>query len=335
MLPARAIVLPSMKGLEMPATAPEEERLFDEAADLIIRLQNDPENPVTIEMVQQWRCRSPAHELAWAEIAEIHGMAGKILRDQRNLHTRRKLGLTRRNLMIGAGVGGGAYVASKLVIPDFLIAARADHLTRTAEVRPVSLDDGTIATLGPDSALALAYSVTERRAVLLSGMCYFEVPEDRRPFCVEVGPSVAVSTGAAFDLSYDAGFLTVSARRGRVELRSAGEASQHSETIDAGQWLTRQAERTAIKRGTRDLSQIASWRNGLIVAEHETVSAVVARIARWQPGRTLVLDSALGERSVSGVYDIRQPIAALEAVVHPFRGKIRRISTFVTIVSSV
>lgn len=320
----------------MSAPAPEEDRLFEEAADLIIRLQNDPDNPVSIEMVQQWRARSPAHEQAWAEVAEIHGMAGKILKDQRVAERREKLGLTRRNLMIGAGIGLGAYAAGKLVVPDLLIAARADHLTRTAEIRPVSLADGTMATLGPDSAFALAYTDAERRVELLAGMCYFEVPEDARPFRVAAGGAIATATAGAFDVSSDAGFLTLSVNRGRVDLSApAAPLPAARETIDAGNWLTVEAGAVRVERGVREPSQIASWREGLIVAERETVSAVVARIARWQPGRTVMLDGALGARRVNGVYDIRQPVAALEAVVHPFGGKVRQLPGYLTVVSPV
>ncbi|MGE0629087.1 MAG: FecR domain-containing protein [Hyphomicrobiaceae bacterium] len=318
----------------MPETAPDEDRLFEEATDLIIRLQNDPENAISLQMVQEWRARSPLHEQVWAEVAEIHGMAGKVLKDQRSADRRTRLGLTRRNLVIGAGLGIGAYAAGRLVIPELVIAARADHLTRTAEIRPVALADGTMATLGPDSALALSYSGTERRVELLTGMCYFEVSKDRRPFRVASDAMVATALGTAFDVSSDAGYLTVSVNEGQVDLHLPGTSPAAGEKIDAGNWLTVGTAASTVERGTRDPGQVASWRHGLIVAERETVSAVVARIARWQTGRTMLIDGALGARRVNGVYDTRHPVSALEAVVHPFGGKVRQISAYVTVVSS-
>ena len=47
----------------------EERRLFREAADIAIRLQNDPGNPVAIETARAWVERGPAHAAAWAKVA--------------------------------------------------------------------------------------------------------------------------------------------------------------------------------------------------------------------------------------------------------------------------
>jgi transmembrane sensor len=37
-------------------------RLLNEAIVLVIRLQNDPENPVSIEMTRSWRTHGMKHE---------------------------------------------------------------------------------------------------------------------------------------------------------------------------------------------------------------------------------------------------------------------------------
>ena len=42
--------------------APDLDRLLDEAIDLVIRLQNDPDNPVALEMIRAWRARGAVHE---------------------------------------------------------------------------------------------------------------------------------------------------------------------------------------------------------------------------------------------------------------------------------
>jgi transmembrane sensor len=60
----------------MSGAGPDQNRLTDEAIDLVIRLQNDPGNPVAIEMVRAWRARSPEHERIWARVTKVHGAAG-------------------------------------------------------------------------------------------------------------------------------------------------------------------------------------------------------------------------------------------------------------------
>ncbi|MPZ38692.1 MAG: DUF4880 domain-containing protein [Rhizobiales bacterium] len=320
----------------MAQTPPDEDLLFEEAMTLVIRLQNDPGNPITIEMVQQWRARSPDHETAWAEAAEIHGMAGKVLKDRRAVEQRAKLGLTRRNLVIGAGIGIGALAAGQFVIPPLLLAARADHITRTAEIRSVRLPDSSVATMGPESAIALAYSDSVRRIGLLSGMSYFDVVSDgRRLFQVATDSVVATASGGSFDVSNDGGYTTVSVNQGQMDIRASDTHRPVGETLEAGQWLSVREGTHAINRGSRDPAQVGAWREGMIVAESEAVSAVLARIARWQRGRLITLDPTLGSRRVSGVYDLARPMAALEAVVHPFGGTVRQISPFLTVISPI
>ncbi|RAI44134.1 FecR/PupR family sigma factor regulator, partial [Rhodoplanes roseus] len=63
----------------MSDTTPESNRLLDEAIDLMIRLHNDPDNPVAIEMVRAWRARGPEHERIWTLVSGAHGATGQIL----------------------------------------------------------------------------------------------------------------------------------------------------------------------------------------------------------------------------------------------------------------
>lgn len=60
----------------------DERRLFREAADLAIRLQNDPSNAISVDMVRNWVARGPLHAATWARVMEIHGMTGDILAGQ-------------------------------------------------------------------------------------------------------------------------------------------------------------------------------------------------------------------------------------------------------------
>jgi transmembrane sensor len=313
---------------------PEERRLFREAADLAIRLQNDPVNPVSIEMVRAWVARSPKHEATWARVAEIHGMTGKILTERRKAAEGSRL--TRRSLVIGGVAGLGAIAAGAWAVPEAVLYARADHVTSTAEIRRIVLVDGSAMTLGPDSAVAIAYTNDRRDIELLAGMAYFEVVSDAaRPFSVLSGPLSAKALGTAFDVSNDAGFISVSVDHGVVEAKAPVSGLSVGERLNAREWITLDPSSHNLTRGTREAFEIAAWRTGMIVAEKETVSAMVAKIARWQPGSVVVADPFLGSRVVSGVYDLRDPIRALEAVVRPFGAKVREIAPYVTVISPV
>jgi transmembrane sensor len=314
----------------------EERRLFREAADLAIRLQNDAGNPVSGDMLRAWISRSPAHEAAWAKVAAIHGMTGKILNDRKRAAQRESLGLTRRNLMIGGAIGLGAMAAGSPFLPGVLVKARADVITATAELKRVPLPDGSMVTMGPDSAIGFHFSYDRRNIDLLSGMAYFEVMKDpARPFAVHAGALSVTALGTAFDLSSDAGVVSVSVDHGLVEARAPGLSPSGAERLGEGQWLSFDLSSHSVNRGAREPFQIAAWRTGMIVAEKETVSALVARISRWQEGQVVIADPFLGSRLVSGVFDLGDPLRALNAVVRPFGARVRKITPFVTVISAV
>lgn len=305
-----------------------------EAIDLVIRLQNDPDNPVSIEMVRTWRARGPDQEKMWARVARVHGATGKVLTAQRRAKRRERLGLTRRNLMIGGAVGLGTAVAGYGFLPDLMVLARADYRTGTAEKRRIILPDNSIATLGPDSALALDFGAGRRQVELLAGMAYFEVARNPRiSFAVNVESLTVTALGTAFDVSSDAGILSVSVDEGMVEARASDSMASTGTRLTVSEWMTFDPTSDRIDRGTRESGQVASWRDNLVVAEREQISALVARIGRWLPGRIVMADPFIGTERVSGIFDLNDPVRALQAVVHPAGARVRQISSLLTVIS--
>jgi transmembrane sensor len=314
----------------MSKASPDEDKLFDEAVDLMIRLQNDPENNVAIETIRRWCQRGPDYERAWSEASEIGGMAGAVMTGQR----RDEPSLSRRKFVIGAPIvigalAGGSYMAGGVFGP------RPDFTSATAELRNLTLADGSLATLGPDSAIALDITGQRRELSLLSGMAYLDVAEvESRPFVVRASGLAAFSRNGAFDVSEDADFVTISVDHGSVTARGSSPAFGPEVQLEAGQWM-RFDGRNSIDRGTREAGQIAAWRDGLIVAEKEPISAVIARIARWREGQVVVVSTWLGAQRISGVFDLQDPVVALEAVVQPYGGKVREVSSMLAIVSLI
>ena len=156
-----------------------------------------------------------------------------------------------------------------------------------------------------------------------------------RPFRVQAADLSVNAPDAAFDISLDAGWRSVSVERGAVELSAGGTALAGGERLVAGNWLTLDEPGLNAERGARKPEEIASWRAARIVVEQESVAALVAKIARWQAGRVLIADATLGQRRVSGVYDLSNPASALEAVVLPYGGRVRQISPWLTVISAI
>lgn len=315
----------------MTQPPPGDGKLFVEALDLCIHLQNDPANPIVRELVQRWRALDPAREAVWAEVVEIHGMAGKVITD-RHRAIRARAATTRRNVMLGAAGLVAAGLGAALG-PRAVTRLRADQVTATGEIRDVQLADGTMAMLGPDSAMRSDFTADRRRVELLSGMAYFAVTKDAdRPFQGIVGDLSATVLGTAFEIGGDAGYLTVAVERGEIEIAIPRVTA---ERLGAGAWLAWDSETGRIARGERNPGQVAAWRSGIIIADGEPLSSVIARIYRWQTGRVVIAEPDFGARPVSGVFDVRNPILALEAVLQPHGGKLHRISPWLSVVSTI
>lgn len=321
----------------MKPSTPDDDALFLEAMDLVIRLQNDADNAVSADLARRWRQRSPDHERAWRHATDMHCLAGQAVASRRAKMGRvPALGLSRRTVLFGAGSAMAAAAIGAVYVPPMILRARADFVTETAEVRNVPLPDGSMATLGPDSAIRLQFSDRQRNVELLTGSAFFEVAKDAdRPFRATSNGFAATALGTAFDLSDDDGVLSLSVEHGRVEARMPDTPLAAGLELIDGDWLRFEAVSQGLEQGTRATDEIAAWRRGLVVADREKISAVVTRIRRWHPGRIVFADPSLGSRRISGLFDLSKPLPALAAVVEPYGGKVRQVSPWLTVISPI
>ncbi|MBD9388534.1 FecR domain-containing protein [Agrobacterium sp. AGB01] len=302
----------------------DQDQLFDEAVDLIIRLQNNPDNPVALDGAQKWCLRSPYHAAAWAEAAEIYGMTGQIL-NGRQTAKQSSHAVSRRTLLLGGLIGAGilgGYVAPRVM------GAKPDYKTTTAEVRHLTLADNSTVTLGPNSGITVEMTDQVRRIGLLDGMAFFDVTHDpARPFEVKSGDTYTKVLGTSFDVSLVDDLTAVSVVHGRVAVHDNALPGRELQITD-GEWIKIATGKTTYSRGQRNPDQMAAWRQGLIVAEDEPLSDVVARVSRWHRGRVVLASPSLSRQRISGVFDLSNPLLALEAIVHPYGGKVREISPY-------
>lgn len=306
----------------MPPAPPDDEetRLFGEAVTLAIRLQGADGRESALAALEAWRRRSPLHARIWAEVAEIQGMAGQVMGQAPPPAVSRRtlLGLGLGAAALGAGFG-----------PGLVMQARADHATGTAEIREVLLPDGSRLTLGPGSAVAQTFGGGLRRLRLLQGMIYCDtapVPA-LPPMELLAGPVVLTTAAAAISLSTEGGSLSIALDRGHADLGGT--------PLAAGDSLHIEAPGAPATRSRLPPGEAAGWRGGLIVARDEALGTMVARIARWLPGRVVLATPALARRRVAGVFDMRAPLVALAAAVGPHGGRVRQVTPLLTLVTTI
>lgn len=319
----------------MNHSKPDDKALFLEAMDLLIRLQNDPDNRISQELIHRWRQRDPTHERIWQEVVGLHALAGKAIVNRRKQVAPSGL-VSRRRVMLGVGGSLAAAAMGAVYIPSLVLRSQADFITTTAEMKSVNLPDGSVATLGPDSAIKLDFSPERRGVELLAGMAFFKVAVDSaRPFRASKDALAATALGTAFDIREDAGILSVSVDHGLVEARMPASPIMNGVRLAEGEWIRFDESTRQFEQGKIETSQVAAWRRGMIVADRDKIGSVVAQIARWQSGKIVFADQSLASRRISGLFDLNKPLLALEAVVEPYGGKVRQISPWLTVISPI
>ncbi len=215
-------------------------------------------------------------------------------------------------------------------LPGLVLRLQADCATGAGEWRQVHLADGSTVDLGPDSAI----DIGERRVRLLSGRAYFDVMHDpARPFQVEAGPMRVTDLGTGFDVRLEPDGVAVAVKHGLVRIDDPDAAPPVSERLDPGEWIqvSRGGQTT---RGDEPVEQVAAWREGRLIARDQPVSEVVDALRPYFPGLILVTGSALAGRHVTGVYDLRDPAEALQALAAAHGGVVHRISPWLLVLSA-
>lgn len=246
---------------------------------------------------------------------------------------RRRRGLVSRR-QVTLGLGALALLgAGTLAGPRLRLGWRADILTGVAEMRPVRLADGNLLSVGPDSAIAVALSHSERRITLFEGMVMCDVAKDAtRPFVVATAGLTATALNTRFEVTRNGSLSATGVEEGQVRVAIDGQPAEDA-PLGAGDRLSVETETGKVRRGRDAPTRVAAWRQNLLIADQQEGGNVVAQIARWRKGRVLIADAGLASSPVSGLFDLSDTDAALEAVVKPYEGKVRHLSPWLTIVS--
>jgi transmembrane sensor len=325
----------------------EASRLADEAAEWLIALSENGEDPGLTAAFETWRSKSPRHGRAWDETVAAYALFGKVAprhedawRHRPAAGDRRLAGIARSGTPAGrrrpsfrrgrAGatvLWAAALCLALLVGPGIVTRLTADYVTATAEVRRVALADGSKAWLAPETIMRLDFTDGARRVTLERGEAFFDVVHDpARPFQVSAAGARTTVLGTAFDVRIAGPGVAVAVRRGHVRVDYRGALA--SADLGAGQSVAL-APGAAPVSGRVDTSDVAAWVDGELVAHDLPVRDVVAALRPYHPGLILIRDERLAAMTVTGIYDLRKPESVLRAVADVHGARIRRLTPWV------
>lgn len=190
--------------------------------------------------------------------------------------------------------------------------------TRLAERRELTLADGSVVQLAPDSSLRIRLEPRLRRIVLSRGEAFFRVARDaRRPFVVETGYASVRATGTAFAVERRGEAAVVTVTEGSVSVRRTRPAlNPYADAIPAGTpaYAVAAGEQLVAPRAGAftaahvvDTTRELAWTVGHLIFDHDRVQDAADRFNRYNRTQIRIADEAIGSLRVSGVFDTSDP----------------------------
>ncbi len=325
----------SVYGVSRPMTSSDDpipDPVLDQAAAWALRLREAPGDAGVQGGLAAWLEESETHRQAWRLTQKAWHATGQVMpafaHEWQTPARPRPASPRRRHKAIRYAVLAVAACLVLLVaMPSIRLHLTADHRTDVAEMREVRLQDGSVVTLAPDSAISVALEATRRDVLLLKGEAFFDVePDRRRPFTVRAGNVAAIVTGTRFDVGLTDRTVSVAVASGSVRVGSVG--------LVAGQRVTVDRVTGATGRAQVPPDSVALWRDGRLIVENALLTDVVSVIGRSHRGLIVIASHALRERRVTGVYDLRDPAAALDVLVGPYGVVVHKITSYLLVVSA-
>lgn len=267
--------------------------LIEEAADIFVRLRENPEDPSILAERRAFLDRGDKEREVYANV--IKAWAG----------TGRKPGPNKPLVMaLIAVLTTSAYFG----IEPLRILLFADFTTRYETLR-VALASDDIVVMDAETALTDNTDGTSRQVRLLEGAALFDVTNDGRAFSVSAGDITIDVLGTIFEVTETGDLMTVSVSEGQVQV-----------SAESMQWTLQAGERlTWSKGGGGDVdavntTDIALWRQDRFVADGLTFAQVADVIDRRLPGTVIIGSGNLANSRVAGTFDLDNPELALEAL---------------------
>lgn len=284
--------------------------------------------PVDYRRFEAWRRRSPEHAKAYADVEAFWALldepAQRVFEQEEaqaclkaciDSPIRKATPPVARRPMrrAFAGLALASTVAIALWLPGAIRFWTSDFHTQWGERRDFTLEDGSRISLNTHSALSVEFSPKQRLVQLLEGEAFFQVTHDpARPFVVATSHSRVQVTGTAFDVYTHDERMTVTVLEGRVRVYP-------DRAEDKGIELTAGLQASGDTQGLGpvlrvDTQQAVAWREGLLVFELQPLAAVIDELNRYYPGKLMIADPRIRDRTISGAFHLTRPWDILAAI---------------------
>lgn len=176
-------------------------------------------------------------------------------------------------------------------------------ITQNGQRSQVVLPDSSVVWLNSGTTLTYRDNFSEhRREVILNGEAFFKVAHNEKlPFNVQCNDVVVSVLGTEFDVNAypETGKVCVALESGKVAL-SHSRIESVNYTLKPGQLAAYDLKQNTIQVDEFDVSQYASWKNGMLVFKNEPIKTVFEKLERWYNIDIEVTDERVYESIFTG-----------------------------------
>ncbi|QUS58915.1 FecR family protein [Pseudovibrio brasiliensis] len=209
---------------------------------------------------------------------------------------------------------------------DWWIYLQADYTTQSAQMRQISLPDGSSMLMNSETAVALDFEGMQRRVHVLRGEVYFDVFHDaQRPFQVTGSFGEVTVLGTAFSVLTSKTEDRVVLERGRVELTRANDAKTARE-LKPGE-LSHISSKGIEESREINPAEVLAWREGRLVLEDVPLSKAIEEIERYYSSSIFITSPTLRDTRVSGYFKTNNLIEAIETLALATGAELYRLPT--------
>lgn len=326
---------------------PDRSRADHEGTAWLIRLQDDPDDHAIRAQFETWLNSSATNMVAWAEIEHLSRVVraaghsrkaqddldsgGEVLSFER-ARARHSTKRTLRGRVLQPSAVAAAACIALAAGPNLLVQVRADEMAGIGAPKSVHLADGSVVRLAPGGAMSVDFADGERKVNLLRGEAYFDVAHDAaRPFRIAAAGTTTTVLGTAFDVRRKKDGVAVSVRRGRV--RVGCDDRPTAAFLSVGQAADIVCGREVL-RSTVAPNHVAPWMNGQMIAADRPMRDVIGALRPWYRGIIIARGEGIDRLRVTGVYNLRDPQRALEALAAPHHATVLKITPWVMVISA-
>ena len=323
------------------------DRAAQEAAEWMLRLQDQNTTRAQRAEYVQWLRESPLHVSEMLRVTHVHSALANFRHwneitpvdmsfppaptlefpgaaDRRGADTAKP----RRNEWFRPVAVTAFLVVVSIVLTYIVHLGPQTIRTGAGERREVTLADGSVIQISPRTTLRVRFTDRQRWVLLSRGDAVFRVAKDRaKPFLVETDHASVRAVGTEFGVEYQDNSVIVTVEEGRVAVTQpatgltplARDLPQIEVSLGADQQVVvpQAAPMGSIRKV--DSRRELSWADGRLVFEQAPVAEVVQRFNRFNRVQIQIRDPKLATRPVSAVFDASDPeafITFLESVAN-------------------